>query len=56
MNGFQIAIIALYFIHLLIVSNKHGQPKTGNYDFFTSLISSSVSLALMYGAGTFDNR
>ena len=33
---------------------KHGEPKTGRYNFGVALISATIEVALFYYAGLFD--
>jgi hypothetical protein len=47
-------IIVLAFGDLFFTLAKHGQPKTGRYNFATSLIVVAIQFLLFYAAGLFD--
>ena len=47
-------ILALVFLNLGIYLAKHGEPKTGKYNFGLQLISTAIELTLFYYAGLFD--
>ena len=39
MNGWFIALIVLYVLELGATMSKHGEPKTGKYNFWSTLIT-----------------
>lgn len=47
-------LLALVFMNLGIDLAKHGEPKTGKYNFGLKLISTAIELTLFYYAGLFD--
>ena len=47
-------LLALVFLNLGIYLAKHGEPKTGKYNFGLQLISTAIELTLFYYAGLFD--
>jgi hypothetical protein len=49
----EIIFIALYAIQLLLLANKHGQERTGKYNFWSGLLSVFISINLLYWAGLF---
>ena len=54
----MIATIILLVLHVLdlgINLGKHGEPKSGNYNFWVSLICSTIIIYLYYKAGLFNN-
>lgn len=50
----SIIILVFYAISLGISLANHGKEKEGKENFWTSLISVSIMLYLMYLAGTFN--
>ena len=50
----RVLYIAILFMALGISLAKHGEPKTGNENFFVSLFSYIISFLIVYGAGMFD--
>ena len=50
----QIIILALFFIGACLSANSHGKPKTGKESFWVWLISSLITLGLLYWGGFFD--
>jgi len=49
----EIILITIYALQLLLFANKHGQEKTGNYNFWSGLISVFININLLYWAGLF---
>lgn len=49
-----ITIIALSLIGIGIALEKHGTPKTGENNFWVTLISQIIEWILLYYAGIFD--
>lgn len=47
-------ILVLASLELGIYLAKHGEPKTGDYNFWLQLISTAIELTLFYYAGLFD--
>ena len=47
-------ILVLIFMNLGLYLAKHGEPKTGRYNFVVALISTALEVALYYYAGLFD--
>lgn len=52
----QIIFLALTFISSGIYLAKHGEPKTGAYNFGISLLSDAIVLGLLYWGGFFTAR
>jgi hypothetical protein len=50
----QIVMICLVFLGLGMAMAKHGQPRTGNENFFVTLISAVISHAVLYWGGFYD--
>jgi len=50
----QVIILAIIFMGLGLDLANHGLPKDGKYNFFSSLIASSVFLICLYWGGFFD--
>ena len=55
MNLAMYFLFTLWAASLLLNSNLHGKIKTGNYNFWTSLIALSIEITLLYYAGLFNN-
>lgn len=51
----SIILLSFIFIDLGFYLAKHGEPKTGKYNFLVALISSVIMLSLYYYAGVFEN-
>lgn len=49
----QIIILVLFFIKLLLNANAHGKIKQGKYNFWYALISTSITLTILYLGGFF---
>lgn len=49
-----ITILVLQVLDLGYALAKHGEPKTGRYNFFVTLITASIEMWLFYEAGLFD--
>ena len=54
MNTPIIILLVLQVLSVGINMAKHGEPKTGKYNFFTSLISMAIVWTLFYYAGIFE--
>lgn len=53
MNGYQIAIICLLSVNLAVSLIKHGEEKP-DYNFWSSLVSTAISVWLYIKAGLFN--
>jgi hypothetical protein len=51
MNGAQIAMAIMLAMSLGIDLAKHGEPKTGNYNFWTGLISLIIQTGILAWGG-----
>lgn len=54
----MVATVILLVIQVLalgIALAKHGEPREGNYNFWTVLIEVIIAITLYYYAGLFDN-
>lgn len=49
----QIAIIVLYALSLGMSMAQHGKPRTGKHDFWGSLITTIIMLAILRWGGFF---
>ena len=49
----QIVWIALTAANVGIISSKHGEPKTGKYNFWIALADAGLSAFLLYKGGFF---
>ena len=49
----QITWLVLVAIGLLLHANKHGQPRTGEYCFWSHLVGVAISIAILYCGGFF---
>jgi hypothetical protein len=49
----QYCYLVLTFIGLLVVSNEHGKPRTGQYNIFSTLATCIFVLSLLYFGGFF---
>jgi hypothetical protein len=54
MNGYAVAYLILTFVSLGVSLGQHGQPKTGNHNFWASLIGTALCLWLVYNGGLFN--
>lgn len=50
----QLIYLGLIVFALGISAVKHGQPKTGNHSFGTSLLALAIVLPLLWWGGFFD--
>lgn len=50
----SIVFLALVLLNLGITIFEHGKPKTGNNNFWISLIGNSITIAILYWGGFFD--
>lgn len=48
MNIYFIVMVAIYLLKLGIELGKHGQEKTGEYNFWTGLIGTAIGITLVY--------
>jgi heme/copper-type cytochrome/quinol oxidase subunit 4 len=55
MKAPQIIILVLLIVELLLVSYLHGKEKSGNYNFWSTLISTSIIIGLLVWGGFFNN-
>ena len=53
MKGYQIAIICLLSVNLAVSLIKHGEEKP-DYNFWSSLVSTAISVWLYIKAGLFN--
>lgn len=53
MNWAVYVILGIYVLNLGLNLGKHGEPKDGEYNFFTSLIATGIMMFLYYKAGLF---
>lgn len=50
MNGWFVTYLALNFMSLGIHLAKHGEPREGNYSFWTALIGCAIQIVIIYMA------
>lgn len=50
----RIVFLAWLMLGLGCYLAKHGEPKTGKYDFWTALISTILQVLLLWGGGFFN--
>jgi hypothetical protein len=50
-----IVLLVLLVLDLGINLGKHGEPKSGEYNFWITLLSVAIMLYLYYKAGLFNN-
>lgn len=50
----QIIYLTLWFIGLIMISNKHGKQKTDKHNVFESLFHSLIVMSILYFGGFFD--
>ena len=55
MNTYILIYLGLTILSLGIVLAKHGEKRTENYNFFSTLLTVVVELLLLYKAGLFNN-
>ena len=55
MNTYILIYLGLTILSLGIVLAKHGEKRTENYNFFSTLFLVVVELLLLYKAGLFNN-
>ena len=53
MNAPQVIILALFFIDLLIESNRHGLPKEGEHNIWTDIGAKTLFILLLWWGGFF---
>jgi len=49
----QIIFVGLYALSLGCILAKHGEARTGKYNFFTSLFTVSLEMMLLWWGGFF---
>lgn len=49
----KIVLLAFLAMNLGIHLGKHGEPRTGRYNFWIELVAAATTLALYFGAGLF---
>ena len=49
----QILMLCIFAMSLGLNLAKHGEPRTGKYSFWVSLISSAIELSVLYFGGFF---
>ena len=49
----QIIIVILYALNVGITLTKHGEPKEGNYNVFSTLIGTAISVGILWWGGFF---
>lgn len=49
----QIIMLVLISVQLLLTANLHGKTKTGKHNFWSTLISNSITLTILYLGGFF---
>ena len=49
----KIMVVILMAMSLGMHLAKHGEPRTGKYNFWAELFGSTVTLALLWGGGFF---
>lgn len=54
MHAPQIIWILLISINLLATARLHGEEKTGEYNFFASLIGAGITFWILYAGGFFN--
>lgn len=54
MHAPQLIFLFITFIGLGAVSEKHGEKKTGEWNFWKVLLSEIISLSLLYWGGFFN--
>lgn len=50
----KIILLILYAVALGVALAKHGEPKTGLFSFWSSLIGTVIELGLLWWGGFFD--
>ncbi|WP_179123887.1 hypothetical protein [Paraliobacillus ryukyuensis] len=50
MNGWFLAVIALYLLSLGIHLAKHGEPRDDKYNFWSTLVGGLIQITLIYFA------
>ena len=54
MNIWKISILLLYAMSLGMNLAKHGEPKEGKYDFWSTLLSCAILIFMLYMGGFFE--
>jgi hypothetical protein len=49
----EILMIVLWGIGLGVALTQHGEPKTGSYNFFVTLVATALEFGLMWWGGFF---
>jgi hypothetical protein len=47
----QITFIVLYALNIVFAAALHGQPKSGNWNVLSVVISSAISITILYFGG-----
>jgi hypothetical protein len=55
MSIYAIIYLVLVGVGLLISANRHGKIVSKEYNFWTTLVSSSIVLSLLYFGGFFES-
>lgn len=55
MNWWLFAYLAFNFVGLGIVAAKHNEPRTGNWNFWSTLIVTAMTIFILYMGGAFAN-
>lgn len=50
MNGYFLALIIIYVLSLGVTVAKHGQPREGNINFYSSVVVTGIVFTLIYMA------
>ena len=53
MGAPQIIVIIIYAMAIGIEATRHGQPKEGNHNVLTTLISVAINVAILWWGGFF---
>lgn len=53
MNVWKISYLCLLAMGLGTYLSKHGEPKTGDYNFWIALISTIIQIVMLYFGGFF---
>ncbi len=54
MNGYQIAIIVILGLNVLSNLLQHGEPRKGNYDVYSMLVSVGIWVFILTKGGFFE--
>lgn len=53
MNGWIVAYLVLHFMGLGIFISRHGEPRKEPYNMWVAIVSSVITLTLLYKGGAF---